>query len=668
MPESDIEKTKILSKNLFPVVGVGASAGGLEAFKRLIRAIPEHSGMAYILVQHLHPDHESALPAILQKETSIPVLEVSNNITVAPDHIYIIPSNKLLVASDGVLKLGPRLPNNQRNMAIDLFFSSLAEVHQSHAIAIILSGTGTDGTQGLKSIKDHGGLTFAQDPGSAAYDAMPLSAIEADVADFVMLPEMIPQQLQLAESTFNDKKTNKEVGNELEDDELYKQILSVIRIRRGIDFTYYKQTTIRRRIMRRMVIQKLETLAAYHEYLKTNKAEQDKLFQDLLIPVTEFFRDTKAFNLLCEKVFPVLLKDKTQNNPLRIWVAACSTGEEAYSIAMSLHEFLRNKAAAIKIQVFATDISEIAIAKARSGIYSKSELESVSESRLQQFFTRIDGSYQLNKSIRDMCVFAVHNFLKDPPFAKMDLITCRNVLIYMEPYLQKKAFNTFHYALNEKGFLFLGKSETTGKSADLFAPFDAHDKIFTRKQVPGRFIHPTPERSEPGSKHRDEASRKQGNNTGILKEDFQKNADDILLSKYTPAGVIVNDHLDIVQFRGSTGAFLEPSPGKASLNILKMAREGLAFELRNALHKAKAGNETIIKENIPVAGGKQLITIEVIPLLNTIELHYLVLFSGNLPEEKKVKGKTGKKTASKDNGNEKDLRILHLEKELMQCP
>ena len=660
MAKTDKNKTRILSKNLFPVVGIGASAGGLEAFKKLIKAIPEHSGIAYILVQHLHPDHSSSLPSILQRETNIPVHEISDNVKVEPDHVYIIPANKMLVATDGILQLSPRPSKEHRNMPIDIFFSSLAEVHQSHAIGVVLSGNGADGTLGLKEIKDHGGITFAQDLESAAYDAMPQSAIKSGVVDFILAPEEMPKQLLKLNDAYNILPSSEHaIPKEPTEEESFKQILSILRINNGVDFTYYKQTTIRRRILRRMVILKLERIADYQVFLKQNKTEQDTLFQDVLIPVTSFFRDPKIFEHLCHTVLPELIKEKSSVNPLRIWVAGCSIGKEAYSIGMCIHEYLSDKISNIRIQIFATDVSEKSIARARSGVYSKSEMEGVSEERIKHFFTKTNGSYQVKKTIRDMCVFATHNFLKDPPFAKIDLISCRNVLIYLEPFLQKKAFTIFHYGLNPKGYLWLGKSETTGSSSEYFLPFGVKDKLYTRKSFPGRFMNVASESREETLKDKDYGLQL----TERKKDDFQKDADDILLSKYTPPGVIVNDQFDIVQFRGSTGDFLEPSPGKASLNVLKMAREGLSFEIRNALQKSKSTKTPFIKQGIPINNGKRIVSIEVVPLLNSIELYYLILFKDNTIETLHDANKVRTAAYLK---NEKDTRIQHLEKDLTQ--
>ena len=650
---------KILSKNLFPVVGVGASAGGLEAFRKLLQAIPEKSGMAYVLVQHLAPTHESLLPELLQKVTAIPVLEIQDDVKIEPDHIYVLPSNKMLVANDGVLQLSPRSTDkNGLHLPIDLFFTSLAEIHQSHAIGVVLSGTASDGTQGLKAIKDSGGMTFAQDEVSAAHDGMPKSAVQAGVVDFVLPPEEIPKKLAEITRILNENGEDDPSAPKPEKD-IFKQILSVLRVRRGTDFTYYKQTTIRRRILRRMAINKDEKPADYLAYLRDHKSEQDALYQDLLIPVTSFFRDQPVFDNLCETVFPLILKNKPAGEPIRIWVAGCSTGQEAYSMAICLKEVLGDNPE--RVQLFASDLSDPAIAKARTGIYAKNEVEGVSPQRLQEFFSRSNGSYQVNKPIRDMCVFAAHNFLKDPPFGKLDFISCRNVLIYLEPYLQKKAFAMFHYALNPTGFLLLGKSEDIGNVPGLFAPATKTGKLFTRKEGPGQFTSVSAQRSEL-------PINRAMPTTETLSTDFQKIADELILSYYTPAGVVVNQAYDIVHFRGITTPYLEQASGKPTHNVLLLAKYGLAFELRNLLHKAKKEQAAIIRENIPlqISGSLQTISIEALPLPNTVEPHYLILFhpgtsSGSTPPA--IDPQEAKKSTKKDN---KDLRIVQLERELDQ--
>ncbi len=677
------DKSKTLSPNLFPVVGIGASAGGLDAFKKLLHAIPENSGMAYVLVQHLAPNHESLLPELLQRVTTIPVVQTTDDIKVLPNHIYIIPSNKMMEANNGVLQLTPRAsrPDNTLNHPIDLFFKSLAEVYQSHAIGVVLSGTATDGTKGLKAIKDYGGITFAQDEASAAFEGMPHSAVQAGVVDFILPPEKIPQKLlEIIGITNanggNDQTLPQQEGN------IYKQILSLLRIRKGTDFTYYKQTTIRRRILRRMALNNNEELATYLNFLRDNKPEQDILYQDLLIPVTSFFRDQKVFENLRESIFPHIVKsnsiaDAAPSEFIRIWVAGCSTGQEAYSIAICFKEFLISEGghAGVKVQIFASDISEPAIAKARMGIYTKTEVEGLSPQRLKDFFTKINGNYQVNKQLRDMCVFAVHNFLKDPPFGRMNFISCRNVLIYMEPFLQKKALTIFHYALNPKGFLLLGKSETISCVPELFSmPTDGlqwgkDDKLFIRKNVPGRFLPAPSQRTEKSFYDLTTAS----STSKIMNTDFQKMADDIMLSQYTPACVVVNEAMDIVHFRGNTGAYLEQSPGKPSHNLLKMAKDGLGFELRTILHKAKKNtsanwqaNTPVVKENISVQlnGSQHLVTIEVFPILNNEEPHYLILFYDTVTTQKPKTRNT--KTSAQTKKDDKDLRIQKLEQELAQ--
>ena len=661
MAKSANKTGKVLSRNLFPVVGVGASAGGLQAFKELVKSIPRSSGMAYIFVQHMAPQHESLLADILQKLTTIPVVEITDNLQVKPDHIYIIPPNKMLTANDGVLLVEPLLIE-EKSYTVDIFFSSLAEIHQEYAIGVVLSGTGSDGTVGLKTIKDQGGITIAQDE-SASYDGMPKSAITADVVDHILRPSEIPTRLleliQGSEITSPDV----DIAEDSKDEDIFRQILAFVRAKRGVDFTYYKQTTIRRRILRRKGINKSPTLKEYQNYLFENKSEQDALFQDILIPVTAFFRDPKTFMDLAENIFPTLFSEKPLTEPIRIWVVGCSTGEEAYSIAISLHEYFGDTIESRNIQVFATDISETAIAKARRGIYQKKDMAGLGEARIKQFFTKIDGSYQVNKMIRQICVFACQNFLKDPPFAKLDLVSCRNVLIYLQPYLQKKAIATFHYALNPSGFLLLGKSETVGQSSDQFHQLVPQEKFYQKRGSSGKFMQVTSEKSEVSLKTKDDQQQKALGG----KYDFQKAADDALLARMAAVGAVVNEHLDIIQFRGSTGNYLEARPGKASFNILKMAREGLSFELRNTLHKAKTAKEPVRKENIPIDKGTRKVSIEVIPLRNTIELCFLVLFEEEKEQAPIKKANRRKKSIDEQLQQRTEaVRVEQLEKELAE--
>ncbi|HEY0047279.1 MAG TPA: CheR family methyltransferase [Flavobacterium sp.] len=640
----------------FHVVGVGASAGGLNAFKKFISAIKVDSGMAYVLVQHLSPKHESILPEILANETVLPVHEIKDEINLAPNHIYIIPENKMLLAVDGALKLLPRNAAEKPNMPIDLFFSSLADAHKTFAIGVILSGAAFDGTIGLKRIKELGGTTFAQDPTTAGYSSMPGNAISADAVDFVLPVEKIPEQLLQIKEAYevNHGHIEDEHLSRSEED-LFKQILRVLRLRTGNDFSHYKQATLRRRIARRMVLTDIEEPAAYLGLLKADKNEQDALFNDILIPVTYFFRDQGTFDTIKELVFPLIFKNKKPGDKIRFWSAGCSTGEEPYSLAICLHEYLSQKKLDVQVQIFASDVSERVIQKARIGLYSRTELENVSDERLQQYFTKVEGNYIINKNIREMCVFAVHNFIKAPPFAKLDLITCRNVLIYLDPVLQSKALTTFHYSLNNTGVLVLGKSETESSAAGLFMPIIKSDKIYTKKLVPGVYPSAAVEKADAFN-----AEKRFEQPTFIPQPpNFQKVAYDIIFNKYTPAGVIVNDNKDIVHFHGDTSPFLLPSPGKPNFSVLKMARESLAFELRNAILKVQKTLTPVTREDIPLTFGNEdyTVTIEVMPLPSDEDIFYLILFT---------KSKINSKSAGRRPQPKEDLRVKQLEAELTQ--
>jgi len=673
--EKEIKTQPPATEQNFPVVGIGASAGGLDAFKKLLTAIPESSGMAYVLVQHLDPSHESMLPEILQRVTKIPVHEITEDIHLAPDHIYIIPSNKILTSTDGVLQLAPR---NKKilNLSIDIFFTTLAEVHKEFAVGVILSGTGKDGTKGLKAIKEYGGISIAQDMESAAYDGMPESAINAGVVDFILAPEKIPEQLLQINRIDKTSHVYKEEKQQNNDDEaIFKQILSQLRQRSGVDFIHYKDPTLRRRIARRIAIVKKKNITNYLKFLRTDIAEQDALFHDMLIPVTSFFRDPKTFHALTETVFPSILENKNPDAPIRIWVAGCSTGEEAYSIAICLREFLGANSNSYqdrtKIQIFASDISEKAIKKARSGVYAEADVEMLSASQLENYFTKNNSGYEVNKLIRDRCVFAPHNFLKDPPFAKMDLISCRNVLIYMDTFLQKKAFATFHYALKETGFLLLGKSESISASSDLFVQLAKKEKIFSRKQVQGRFRHVVTELKEEAFTRKAKSVAK----PEATQTDFKKSAEAIMISK-APASVVVNEQMDIVHIHGDLTPFLQTPQGKPTHNLLSMARDGLAFELRNAIHKASKDNIAVTTENIPLkiytplsdpdsdqqGQRKQtLVAMEIIPITDMVERHYLIRFEKIIiPIAKDGKSASSAKTKA----GEAEKRNEQLEKEL----
>jgi two-component system CheB/CheR fusion protein len=620
----------------FTIVGIGASAGGLVAFKQLLEVIPENSGMAYVLVQHLDPLHESMLPEILQRVTKIPVHEITEDIHLAPDHIYIIPENKMLTSTDGILQLSPR-NTKTLNLAIDIFFTSLAEVHKECAVGIVLSGAGKDGTEGLKAIKENGGICMAQDTGSASYISMPQNAINSGVVDFVLTPDKMPEQLCEINKTLKAGLVFTNYDRlEVDDESIFKQIVSVLHDRKKVDFSFYKRPTFHRCIARRVALVNKNSISEYLKFLKANVGEQDALFQDVLIPVTSFFRNPETFQNLKDTVLPMLFKNKPTGVPFRVWIAGCSTGQEAYSIAICLHEYLGTKFNTTKIQIFASDISEKAIKTARAGIYTEADVAALTSLQIENYFIKKNEGYEVKKFIREICIIANHNFLKDPPFAQMDLISCRNVLIYMDTFLQKKTFATFYYALQENGFLLLGKSESVGASSELFTQVDKSEKMYTRKPASVLFTRFVTER-KPDFKTRKDSVTSQKE---TMQTDFRKSAEAIMIAK-SPASVVVNEHLDIVHIHGDLTPFLKVPQGKPTHNLLKMTREGLGFELRNAIHKATKDQETVAKDNIPLkinallnehdnfgeGQGKQaLVSIEIIPLTDTVEPHYLVCF------------------------------------------
>lgn len=653
MTTTDLKNLEKTAQN-FPIVGIGASAGGLDAFKKLLAEISLDSGMAYVLVQHLSPDVPSSLPEILSQHTQLPVYEIINDIHLVPNNIYIIPENTYVIAQDGVLKLQQRTRNEKRNNSIDIFFESLAEVHKTFAIGVILSGTAFDGTFGFKKIKELGGATIAQDPETAIFKGMPQSAIDSDVVDYILSPEKIPSQLLQIQKSYRNNHTYKEEEQIPNDEEvIFQRIINLIFLQTGNDFRHYKQPTLRRRIARRMVILNRENMEDYYNFLQHNKIEQDLLFNDFLIPVTYFFRDQKSFESLSQNIFPLLIQNISNNN-LRIWVAGCATGEEAYSLAICIHEYIsQHNLKEIKVQIFASDISEKCITKARKAMYSSQDVQHIPADKLRTYFIKRDGHYHINKVIRDMCIFAVHNFIKDPPFAKIDFVSCRNVLIYFNPFLQNKVLGSFHYALKEKGLLFLGKSETAANSQNLFENIEKTEKIYISKFAPGRHI---PEPFKPVQTNLQGLQRTEIKM--VPETDFRKIASDILFSQYTPASVIINEHLEIVHFHGDTSPFLSPSPGKPNFNILKMAREGISFELRNALLKVKDDKTKIRKDNIQVKNHPYLVSFEILRLQNNDEHLMVFFYKKPLPE-----------TDPEIKLEEKNLdqqRIDDLEKELSQ--
>ncbi|WP_462265340.1 CheR family methyltransferase [Mucilaginibacter sp.] len=623
MATSKSKTDNIVSSNQFPVVGIGASAGGLEAFKQFLGALPVKTGMAFVFIQHLNPNHVSLLPEILERISPVPVQSAVDLVKLKPDHLYVVPENKMVTTTDGVLLLEERTNLAKRSDVIDRFFSSLGVVHQSYAVGIVLSGALSDGTVGLQAIKSYGGLTFAQDGGSAAFKSMPNSAVKAGVIDFILPPAKIAERLIEINQPFHET-ADQESNTGASEEQIFKQILMVLRARRGVNFENYKSSTLKRRIIRRMALVKTNSLTAYLERLKDDLTEQDALYNDMLISVTSFFRDPEAIDAVCSEILSPLTERKLKNNePLRIWVAGCATGEEAYSLAMCLHEVLADKLAALRIQIFASDISDIAINKARTGIYRPAEMEGLSKARVQQFFTKLDGNYQINKNVRDLCIFAHHNLLKDPPFSRLDLVTCRNVMIYLEPVLQGKALKTFHYALNKDGFLWLGKSETIGRHTDIFDAEKTADKIYRRKGPSGGYMDVASYARETLFKDMNRDSRKEEE-----EKDIFKIAEEVMLEKLIPPCVLVNDKFDIIQFKGETDRWLTLPKGKPSFNVLKIARQEISHELQTMLLQAKRSKEVTSRFAIAYTFNElqHAVNLQVIPVAAGNDVYYLVVF------------------------------------------
>jgi two-component system CheB/CheR fusion protein len=613
----------------FPVVGVGASAGGLEAFTQMLGALPADTGMAFVLVQHLAPRHASLLTEILARATTMPVTEAQDETRVEPNRVYVIPPDHDIVISRGFLQLRPREKVRGLHRPIDLFLRSLAEDQRDRAIGVILSGTASDGTLGLEEIKAEGGITFAQDD-TAQQNSMPRSAVASGCVDFVLPPAGIAREIgRIARHPHVARAVPARPVALASEPDLGK-VLEIVRKVTGVDFTHYKAGTLHRRVSRRMILHKMEGMRDYLRFLRKNPAEVEALYQDILIPVTRFFRDPGTLEALKTTVLPRLFKDRSRHEPLRVWVLGCSTGEEAYSLAITFAEFAEARGSRLPVQVFATDLNAAGIEKARAGVYPTSIAHDLSPERLRRFFAEVDGSYRISKTIRDMCVFARHNVLTDPPFSQMDLISCRNLLIYLDPALQQKVVPLLHYALKPAGFLLLGSSETIGSYRDLFEAADARHKTYakkpsTRRLTFGRAAGFPQEQGKPG---RGPARLQTG-------ADVQKEADRILLARYVPPSVLVNADLEILQFRGDTGPYLAPAPGKASLSLLRMARPGLAAALRAAIGKARKEDAPVREEGLQLdsAGGAREVHLEVVPVRGSPagEGGFLILFEEPTP-------------------------------------
>lgn len=633
----------------FPVVAVGASAGGLEAFTQLLRTLPNNTGMAFVFIQHLDPKHHSMLSELFAKTSSMPVVEAKDGTRVEPNHVYVIPPNVNMGILRRRLQLTPRTAEAGQHAPIDFFMRSLAEARNSRSIGVVLSGTASDGTRGLVAIKAEGGITFAQDERSAKYNGMPRSAITSGCVDFILPPEKIGEELAtisghpyLSHDLIETQAAG--VKKQKPHDENFEKIFALLRNTCGINFREYKLGTIQRRTLRRMALHKMEHVSDYTRYLEKHPSEAQVLCQDLLIPVTSFFRDLEAFEALKSKVFPSILKDKTNKGTIRIWTPGCSTGEETYSLAIVLLECLGDKASSFQVQLFGTDVNERGIEKARAGIYQERISQEISPDRLRRFFTKVEEGYRVSKSVQDLCVFAKQNVAEDPPFSQMNLVACRNLLIYLGSTLQSKMMPILHYALRPSGFLMLGNAESVAAFPNLFDPVDKKHKIFIKRAVGSRLHYDFSANRYPRETSVPIGARKP---SGISMDlDQQREADRIVLKKYAPPGVVINENMEILQFRGPIGPYVEPTLGRASLHLLKIAKKEFVAELRAAVNQAKKTHALVKCQSVEFRHNGQLksANISVEPLESSNESRqYLILFERTSPSgslQRKVAGKS----------------------------
>jgi two-component system CheB/CheR fusion protein len=646
---------------IFPIVGIGASAGGLEALEQFLRHVPINSGMAFVIVQHLDPTHKGIMAELLQRTTDMGVFQVKDRMKVKPNSVYVIPPNKDMSILHGLLHLfEPTAPRGLR-LPIDFFLRSLAEDLHERSIGVILSGMGSDGLMGLKAIKEKGGVSLVQDPASARFDSMPRSAINAGVADMVATAEELPGKIidYLRHALTVPKK---ELPLEEKEQSALEKVLILLRAKTGQDFSLYKKNTVYRRIDRRMAIHQINRIAAYVRYLQENQQEVELLFKELLIGVTSFFRDPAAWEVLQGEAIPALLASRSSGGILRAWSTGCSSGEEAYSLAIAFKEVLEKTSPKENfiLQIFATDLDRDAIDKARQGFYPANISAEVSAERLKRFFIKEESGYRINKEIREMVTFATQNVIMDPPFTKLDILICRNLMIYLTPELQKKLLPLFHYSLKPGGILFLGSAETVSTFSDIFTPLNIKSRIFIRRETiqpveplafPASFV-----RALPGVPKELQMSKPAFN--------LQALADQLLLQHFSPPAVLVNDKGDILYISGRTGKYLEPAAGKANWNIFAMAREGLRLDLGSAFQKALRQKEAITVKGLKVGGngGAQTVDIKVQPIEEPEALHGMVMIIFNdvaKPLEKKATGFF----RTSQSGN---ARVLELEQELQQ--
>jgi two-component system CheB/CheR fusion protein len=621
------------AKDEFLIVGLGASAGGIQAFSEFFKHTPPNSGIAYVVILHLSPDHDSNLAHVLQNVTKMPVMQVTEKVKIQPDHVYVVPPNQHLTMQNEFIIVTPNTQVGERRAPVDIFFRTLADEHGARAIAVVLSGTGANGSMGLKRVKERGGATFVQNPREAEFNEMPRNSIATELVDEVLNVADIPVKIIAYKNSLGKVQILEDAEKRPQDQQqALREIFTDIRLRTGHDFSNYKRPTLLRRIERRINIHNLPDLPSYVAYIRQNPDELTALLKDLLISVTNFFRDKHSFEIIKTELLPILLKGKTSENQLRIWVAGCATGEEAYSLAMLCAEKTSGSIDAPKVQIFATDIDDAAIAQAREGLYSINDLADVSPERLRRFFAKEGDEYRIRREVRETIMFANHNFLKDPPFSHLDLISCRNVMIYLNHVAQERVAETFHFALKPGGFLFLGSSESVDGATDLYATYNRENHIFQSRQATPR-AYPIPESvptfqifKQPTANHEPENKILERISYGDLHQQ--------LLEQYAAPSLVVNEEYDIVHLSERAGKYLQISGGEPSQNLLKLVRPELRLELRSALYQATQRLSAVEARGlkINVDDHTETINIHVRPVLragDTARGFILVLFEAS---------------------------------------
>ncbi len=614
-------------RGLTTAVGLGTSAGGLQALSELLAALPPVEGMALVVVQHLSPDHDSILPSLLAESTAMPVVAAEEGMALEGGRVHVITPNTHLEVRDGVLHLGPRPLGELRHRPIDVLFASLAAAYGSNAIGVVLSGTASDGAQGLREIKAAGGIALVQDPESASFDGMPRAALLAAAVDRVLAPaELAVELARIAEHPYLRRPaTAGGAGEEAEpgDDRQMRRVFALLQRTTGVDFRNYKAATITRRLQRRMVLNRVTDLDRYVAFLERNPGEVEALFRDILIHVTRFFREAESYRELGERVFPQLLETRGPDEALRIWVAGCATGEEVYSVAITLLEACGEGHVPVPAQIFGTDLSEEAVAVARGGVYPESIAADVSAERLRRHFTRVDGRYRVSKTLREMCVFARQDITADPPFSHLDLVLCRNVLIYLNAAQQRRVTAVFHYALKPAGFLMLGAAETVGQQAELFHAVDRRHRLFRKVGEAAGLPHVGRRRAQPGALGPRRLARA-GRGDGPM----TRRVEQLLLDRFAPPAVLVDGENRVVQTRGQLGDFLALPQGDVSLDVLKLARGGLVHPLRTCLLEARQEDRPARREGLRRPDDGRRIDLEVVPVhVEDQERYLLVLFA-----------------------------------------